>query len=201
MQIVEIALDTIDSTSEYAKRNYPSFDASKITCITAEEQTQGKGTRQRPWISPRGVNIYATFYFRLKPETADLTTLAQVAALGLASILSQEGLYPKIKWPNDLLLNGKKISGVLCETLFEKESIAIFLGIGINVNMEKEDLAKIDQPATSLKIETGKSWDRKKLLHSLQLQLNQDLALFQAQGFAPFRKQLAKFLDDIAPQI
>jgi BirA family biotin operon repressor/biotin-[acetyl-CoA-carboxylase] ligase len=95
-------------------------------------------------------------------------------------------LAPNIKRPNDVQLSGKKVSGVLCETEFHKETVSVFLGVGINVNMELPDLKQIDQPATSLKMESGKVWDRSTLLTKLQTQFAQDLARFKKEGFAPF---------------
>ena len=140
--MIEIHLDTIDSTNTYAKRECHRFAPDQITCITAEMQTAGRGRFQRKWLSPKGVNLYTTFYFRLPPQTLHLTSLAQVMAFTLASLLIEEKLHPKIKWPNDLMLNGKKIGGILCETTFHPDFIDIFLGVGLNVNMEKENLLK-----------------------------------------------------------
>lgn len=194
MEIVYIDLDCVDSTSDYAKRNYASFCKEKITCITAEEQTAGRGRYQRKWISPKGVNIYATLFFQLPRETAHITTLAQVMAASLASILSEQEVPCKMKWPNDLQIDKKKISGILCETIFEADFVSIFLGIGINVNMEKEALLAIDQPATSLREETKKTWDKKKLLEKLVHQFAKDLVLLKKQGFAPFHKKLNEIL-------
>ena len=108
-----IRLDSIYSTNNYAKERAGSFAKDKITCITAEEQTAGRGRFQRTWQSPRSVNIYATFCFRLAAQTMHLISLAQVMAASFAKVLLQEGLHPKIKWPNDVLLGGKKLSGFL----------------------------------------------------------------------------------------
>src|SRR5262249_9668128 len=115
-------------------------------------------------------------------------------SLSFASILIEEGLHPKIKWPNDVQLSKKKVSGVLCETVFEKDSVQIFLGIGINVNMEKEALDKIDQPATSLKNETGRAWIIKDLLKKLETRFLADLELFKKDGFAPFKTKVEELL-------
>ena len=182
----EIHLDRIDSTNTYAKEHVLEFPPDQITCIHADEQTAGRGRYERSWVSPPNVNLYATFYFRLPPDALHLTSLAQVMAASFASLLIAEGLHPKIKWPNDLQLSGKKVSGILCETSFHPKWVDIFLGIGINVNMEKEALNQIDQPATSLKTETGKSWDRQTLLHKLQHQFVSDLEKFKTSGFLPF---------------
>jgi BirA family transcriptional regulator, biotin operon repressor / biotin---[acetyl-CoA-carboxylase] ligase len=194
MQITEIHFDSIDSTSSYAKREYASFSRDKMTVVTADEQTAGYGRYKRKWVSPKGVNLYATFCFRLPFNAIHLSSLAEVMGLSLASMLIEEGLHPKIKWPNDVQLNHKKVSGVLCETVFEKDSIQIFLGIGINVNMEKEALERIDQPATSLKNETGRPWDAKALLKKLETLFLADLERFKKEGFAPFKGRVENLL-------
>lgn len=190
----DIQLDTVDSTNSYAKQHAASFAPDKITCITAEEQTAGRGRYQRKWISPRGVNIYATFYFHLPLPALHLGSLSQVMSYSFAALLLKEGLHPQIKWPNDVQLNGKKVSGVLSETIFHQKYVEIFLGIGINVNMEADALEHIDQPATSLKHETGRIWDRKELLKKLQKQFSSDLEKFKKEGFRPFHGAVEKLL-------
>lgn len=190
----EIHLDIIDSTNTYAKLHSHTFPQNQITCITAEEQTGGRGRYQRSWVSPRGVNIYATFYFTLPLNTPHITSLAQLIAYSFAKLLQQKGLKPQVKWPNDIQLNRKKVSGILCETRFQPHSVEIFLGIGINVNLDPETVAKIDQPATSLSIETEKEWDRKVLLKELQKQFQTDLELFKQKGFSPFYKEFEYLL-------
>ncbi|HSX10991.1 MAG TPA: biotin--[acetyl-CoA-carboxylase] ligase, partial [Chlamydiales bacterium] len=190
----EIHLDCVDSTNTYAKEHVSDFPPHQITCVHAEEQTAGRGRYQRKWISPRGVNIYATFYFRLPANTLHLASLAQVMACSFAAVLIHEGLKPKIKWPNDVQLSGKKISGVLCETAFQKEFVDLFLGIGINVNLDAKGAAEIDQPATSLLIETGRKWDKAALLKKVQKQFTTDLEQFKKGGFAPFHSAFENLL-------
>jgi len=193
-EIVSVHLDTIDSTNTYAKKHCHDFDAGKITCVTAEEQTAGRGRFQRNWVSPRGVNLYATFYFRLPVNALHLISLGQVMTYSFAAVLIHEGLHPKIKWPNDILLNGKKVSGVLCETVFHQHYVDLFLGIGINVNMDAEMADKIDKPATSLKIETHHIWDRQGLLKKLEKEFAADLERFEKGGFTPFHNQFENLL-------
>ena len=194
MEIVEIHLDSVDSTNSYAKKHGASFDPNKITCVAAEEQTAGRGRYQRTWVSPRGVNLYATFYFRLPVNTLHLVSLAQLMAHSFAEILIREGLHPKIKWPNDIQLRGKKVSGILCETVFHQDFVEMVLGIGVNVNMEADALAKIDQPATSLMNETKGLWDKKSLLKKLGKQFAGDLERFKKEGFKPFHGPFEKLL-------
>ncbi|MBX7066348.1 MAG: biotin--[acetyl-CoA-carboxylase] ligase [Parachlamydiales bacterium] len=190
----EVHLDVVDSTNVYAKKHCKSFPPGKITCVTADEQTAGVGRYQRKWVSPKDVGLYATFYFTLSLNTLHLASLAQLMALSLASVLQKEGLKPEIKWPNDVRLHGKKISGILCETQFHPDHVDIFLGIGINVNLDAASAAKIDQPATSLFIETKKKWDKKEVLKKLQAQFIHDLERFKREGFGPFHKQFDQLL-------
>lgn len=194
--ISHIHLESIDSTNEYAKRSCHSFDPGRITCITAEEQTAGRGRSNRQWISPKGSDLYATFYFRLPMPLhhAHIANLAQVIASSLIAVLLDRGLSPRFKWPNDVQLDGKKVSGVLCETAFHPYYADFFLGIGVNVNREKSALERIDQPATSLKQETGHAWDLKEFLRRLQERFVDDLDLFQREGFAAFHKRLDSLL-------
>lgn len=181
-----IHLQSIDSTQTYAKTHAHTFPPDLITCIVADTQTAGKGKFQRPWHSPADVNLYTTFYFRLHTSTPDLISLSGLLAVSLTKILIQKGFDPQIKWPNDLLLSGKKMAGILCETVFRSQFIEVFLGIGINVNMEKEECPFINQPVTSLKMETGHDWDLKELLQNLRIQFSHDLTLFKTEGFLPF---------------
>lgn len=194
MEITEIHFDSIDSTNTYAKRKYTVFPPDQMTVVTADEQTAGRGRYQRKWISPKGVNLYATFCFRLPLKTTHLSSLAEIMAFSFASILIEEGLHPKIKWPNDVQLRQKKVSGVLCETIFGSDHIQILLGVGINVNMETDALDEIDQAATSLKNETGRSWDRSLLLKTLENRFLSDLERFKKEGFTPFHDPIENLL-------
>lgn len=184
MAMHTIHFETIDSTNTYAKQHCQEFPLNEITCITAEEQTAGYGKYKRKWISPWGTNICATFHFTLPLNTLHISSLAQLLAYSFASLLQEDDLSPKIKWPNDIQLKTKKLSGVLCETLFTKTHVHIFLGIGINVNTP--DLSFIDQPATSLFLETGKLWDRNVLLSRLQNRFTEHLDTFKQSGFSTF---------------
>lgn len=190
----EIHLEIIDSTNAYAKKHCRSFPPNTITCVIAEEQTAGVGRYQRKWISPKGTGLYATFFFTLPLQTMHLVSLAQLMALSFANVLIKEGLKPEIKWPNDVRLSGKKVSGILCETQFHPEHVDIFLGVGINVNLDAETALCIDQPATSLLIETGEKWDKHSLLKKLQVQFMEDLNRFKKEGFTPFYKQFDELL-------
>lgn len=194
MKIANIHLDTVDSTNTYAKEQCQTFDPEALTCIIAEEQTAGRGRFGKGWLSPRGKNLYVTFCFHLPSRALHLNSAGLVLAYSLCSLLLDDGLFPKIKWPNDLQLKGKKVAGILSEASSCNDFVVLFIGIGINVNMESSLLAQIDQPATSLKVETGREWDRKELLEKLQNRFLLHLAQFKKEGFAPFHNPCENLL-------
>lgn len=180
-----IHLPSVDSTNTYAKKNAHTFPRGEITCIYADEQLAGRGREQKKWVSPKNVNLYATFFFQLPSNTAHLTSIGQVLAISFTRALLMHHLSPQLKWPNDIYLNGKKLAGILCETEFHGSDVDLFLGIGINVNMD--DFSGIDQLATSLLVETKTLWDKELLLQKLQKQFSLDLELFRAKGFGAFQ--------------
>lgn len=194
MEFQDFFFETLSSTQDWAKEHLDEFDRKKIACITADEQTKGRGRFQRRWVSPPKKNLYVTFVVRLAVNALHLTSLAQLLSLSLAKLLIARSLCPEIKWPNDVRLSHKKLAGVLCETSYQKTYVDLFLGIGINVNMGMDELERIDQPATSLLVETGREWDRRDLLLSLKKQFLQDFTLFREKGFTPFHNELENLL-------
>ena len=186
MEFTRVQLDTVDSTNTYAKLHANEFSKDTITCITAEEQTAGRGRLGRKWSSPRGVNLYISLFFCLQAKLKNLACLGHLGIHSLIHVLSAKNIASLIKWPNDVLLNGKKLAGVLCELSTVGSIVEVVLGIGLNVNMPTNLLEKIDQPATSLLAESGHQWDREELLAHFQRQFVKDLGLFKKEGFAPF---------------
>ena len=194
MEFDDIFLKTVDSTQEWAKKNVAKLDKSKITCISADIQTKGKGRFNREWLSPEGDNLNITFYFQLDSKCLHLVSIAHILALSLAKVLRDNNLDPKIKWPNDVMLDDKKLAGMLCEIQTKNEFADIFLGIGINVNADEKFLSKIDQKATSLKVETKRDWDKQKLLDDLKIVFSNNLKLFNEKGFEPFYEKFENLL-------
>ena len=162
-----IHFEQIDSTNSWAKAHADEWAQEGVTLITALGQTGGRGRFKRRWESPRDVNIYATYCFWFDPDRYDIGHIPQLLAFAAAQTLEKEGFSPKIKWPNDLLLNGKKVAGILCETISAEGGRGIVCGIGLNVNMAKEILDLIDRPATSLFAESGVQWEVSALLDSM----------------------------------
>ncbi len=147
--------DTIDSTNtkaqELAEKGYPSG-----TLVVADKQESGKGRRGRSWVSPSGTGIFMTLMIKpdINPNNASMLTL--VAALAVAkAITSVTGEEALIKWPNDIVVNGKKVCGILTEMNAQFDYINhIVVGIGINVHNESFP-EEISQMASSLMIEAG----------------------------------------------
>lgn len=187
-----IHFEQIDSTNTWAKRHPEEWDPNGVTLITASEQSAGRGRFNRQWVSPSDLNIYATFSFWLSMERTDIGHIPQILALSAAQVLESEGFFPTIKWPNDLLLNGKKVGGILCETILEHGKRGIVCGIGLNVNMPLEILNQIDRPATSLLVEGGKIYEVKLISKLLQDDFVIKLNAFIHQGFSSFFPLLQK---------
>lgn len=181
-----IHFEQIDSTNTWAKMHPDQWAPFGVTLITASSQTAGRGRFKRQWVSPPYVNIYATFCFWLEPQRIDLGHIPQLLALTTTQMLEKYGFSPAIKWPNDLLIQGKKVAGILCETIVEQEKRGIVCGIGLNVNMPLEILNQIDRPATSLLVEKGKAFEVVEILDRLQHHFLEALGKFLHQGFAPF---------------
>jgi BirA family biotin operon repressor/biotin-[acetyl-CoA-carboxylase] ligase len=188
MEIIRHHFVSIDSTNTWAKRHVHEMERHKMTLITADEQTAGRGRFNRTWVSPPNQNIYATFCFYWDTSRSDLGNIPQVLALSAVKVLENLGFHPELKWPNDILLSKKKVIGVLCETTPVGEERVVVLGIGVNVNMPLDILERIDRPATSLMVDSGKKFEVETILNLLQRRFQEDLDLFLAKGFSPFLK-------------
>ena len=159
-----IYLPAVDSTNNYAK-NIAS-NKNEGTVVTAEQQLSGKGRLGRDWTSPSHKGIYMSII--LKPDL-DPSKVAKLTLIGAAAVykaLKDIGIQSQIKWPNDIVIDGKKVCGILTEMSCELNIIDyIIMGIGINVNLDKDDIPKeLKDKATSLKLVTKKTINRKELL-------------------------------------
>lgn len=186
--------DTLISTNDWAKLKLTSFARDQLTLITADEQTRGRGQYGRKWVSPKGENLYASFCFFIDENQQDPLSLTHVLAISLAKVLHAHGLICRIKWPNDLLVNGKKIAGILCETEHLPPQFGVVIGLGLNLNMPKEALAQIGQPATSLQNETHQEWSIAQILSEITAHFLKDLDRFLQEGFAPFLPTFRKLI-------
>jgi len=151
--------------------------------VLAEEQTAGRGRAGRSWHSERGAGLYVTLLLRPKLAPAQAPLLTMLAGLSAhTAVLAETGLSAELKWPNDLLLNGKKLGGILTEMHAEPSAVRfVIVGIGINVNQEKFP-AELSGTATSLRKETGRLHSRLEFLVKLLSQFETDYNRFLHEG-------------------
>ena len=173
--------DTVSTNADV--RRMAEDGAGDGLLVVADSQKMGKGRRGRVWESPKGTNLYFSMLLKpdIAPDKASMITL--VAAYSVACIIRKNtGLDAKIKWPNDIVVNKKKVCGILTEMSMERDYIHhIVVGIGINVNEEvfPEELSGI---ATSLKNEKGSLISRANLLSDILAQFEKDYTTFLEAG-------------------
>jgi BirA family biotin operon repressor/biotin-[acetyl-CoA-carboxylase] ligase len=145
--------------------------------VFAESQTQGRGRMGRKWVSPPRKGLWFSILLRPAMRPAMVTQLTIVAATGLfRAIRAQTGITPEIKWPNDILIRGKKVAGILTELSAELDKVKyVILGMGVSVNLSAADFpADVRKIATSLRIECGKPVDRAALAIRILQELDHD---------------------------
>lgn len=155
----------VTSTMDVARQEVQR-GAAEGTVVVTDEQTAGKGRIKRQWFTPKG-NIALTII--LYPDVADLPYLIMIAALAVArSIKTATGVSAQIKWPNDVLIKGKKVCGILSESEVREGKVAFAnIGIGINVVLDLTGYPDIAATATSLTSETGRAVSRVEIIRAL----------------------------------
>src|SRR3990172_3874427 len=154
---------SLTSTMEIA-RGAVGQGAEEGTVIIADEQTAGRGRVKRTWLAPRG-NIALSVV--LHPTLSNLPSLIMLASLAVVhSIESVTGLKAQIKWPNDVLINGKKMYDILIENEIQGNTVTAIIGIGIDVNLRLADFPEVQSIATSLSDELGRQVPRLNLIRS-----------------------------------
>jgi BirA family biotin operon repressor/biotin-[acetyl-CoA-carboxylase] ligase len=158
---------TRTASTQHVARAEAECDAPEGSAVLAEEQTGGRGRLGRSWVSPAGKNLYLTLVMR--PPARHLRALSIVAPLAIAEALEgTAGLTCRIKWPNDVLVRGRKIAGMLIETDLAGEAVKYALvGMGVNVNFDVEATPEIADTATSVRQELGHDSPREEVLAAL----------------------------------
>ncbi len=154
---------SVRSTMDVAKK-MAQEGATEGTVIIADEQSAGRGRLGRRWLSPPGSSILLSII--LRPRVELLPQLNMVASLAVVQGIEKvTGLKPAIKWPNDVLLSGKKVSGIIIENVFQGSKLnSAIVGIGINVELDPSSFPEIASIATSLSTELGKEMSRIEVL-------------------------------------
>jgi BirA family biotin operon repressor/biotin-[acetyl-CoA-carboxylase] ligase len=179
-------LKTVGSTNDHALL-LAAEGAPHGTLVVAEEQTSGRGRLRREWISYPNLGIYLSILLRNPLPVRIAPQSSYIGSLALVKMLRKEfGITASIKWPNDVLINGRKAAGILTETQSDQDfSRFIVMGIGINVNHSREEMAgPFRYPATSIAIEAGFAIKRQRVLLSFLDQFERDYDLFLKKGIS-----------------
>mgnify|MGYP003411270154 CR=1 FL=1 len=186
-------LDEVASTNTYLMQNK---HAAHATCVAAHLQTNGKGRRGRTWVSQLGASLTFSLLWRFAGGAAGLSGLSLAVGVALMRALHSLGVnQAQLKWPNDVLVDGKKLAGILIELQGDLEGpSSAVIGVGINLNLPKNVLESIDQPAIDLVHASAKSINQSKIDQSMLLgtilkHLADVLSNFEAQGFVGLRDE------------
>lgn len=182
---------SISSTTTVAKE-LAAGGCIEGTIVLAEEQTGGRGRLGRGWFSPRGQGIWMSLVLRPAVSPMEVSQLTLVTAVALAGALRRfTGLDVGIKWPNDLLINGKKICGILTEMAGDMDQVKhVTVSMGLNVNIKAADFpSPISDLATSLQLESGSSIPRVAILKAMLLEMERQYFAWLDYGFGPLLDQ------------
>ncbi|HAT2909386.1 TPA: bifunctional biotin--[acetyl-CoA-carboxylase] ligase/biotin operon repressor BirA [Serratia marcescens] len=178
-------LPVVDSTNQYLLDRIAELHSGDA-CV-AEYQQAGRGRRGRQWISPFGANLYLSMFWRLEQGPAAAMGLSLVIGMVMAEVLQRLGAADvRVKWPNDLYLNDRKLAGILVELTGKTGDAAqLVIGAGINLAMRDTNASAITQGWINLQ-EAGIQIDRNELAATLLNELRQSLKQFEIDGLAPF---------------
>ncbi len=162
-----VYLEEVGSTNQYAKEHIKEL--TDKTVVYTFNQTNGRGRMDRKWSYLGHDNLYVSIVLKPSGEMKVLySNLTQYLCIVLAETFEEYGVVPTIKWPNDIKINDKKISGILAEGVITNGKLeGLVLGFGVNLNAKIENLSQINQPATSLNIEIGRIIDKKNFFKKL----------------------------------
>ena len=189
-----INLEEVDSTNSYVKANI--FGLSDRTVVISEKQSCGRGRFDRKWVDFGSGNLFMSII--LKPSDCFnpvYSNLTQYMSVVLCRILEDYGLEPEIKWPNDVLISGRKIAGILCETILSGSLLkGIVLGVGVNLNVDKDKLNLVkDREITALNLELSREYEDKKLFtEKLLREFFKNYDNFLHCGFSSIRDEYTK---------
>ncbi len=192
-----VFFEQTDSTNTRAQE-LAEQGAADGTVVIAESQSAGKGRLGRQWASPAGVNLYTSVILRppIPPQSAPQLTFLSAVAVAWA-VRDVCGLDARVKWPNDVLLHGRKVAGLLNEMSAESEKVHyVILGIGVNLNMHSGQFpAELRYPATSVAIEKGEGVHRRRFAQTLYRHLDRLYRRYLDEGVAPILREWEALFD------
>ena len=192
-------LDSVDSTNTYAK-TLAASGAPAGTAVIADRQTGGRGRRGRSFYSPAGQGLYLSLLYRPQSDPARAVNLTAYAAVAVCLAIEKvSGLKPGIKWPNDIITDGKKLCGILTEMSIEAETRLtdyVVIGIGINVNQKPEDFPEeIRDVAAGLAFASGRSISRAALAAAVINETDKAFACWESSGKAVYEQYCSRCLN------
>jgi BirA family biotin operon repressor/biotin-[acetyl-CoA-carboxylase] ligase len=199
-----LLFESVDSTNERALALPASELPDSGAVLIAESQTNGRGRHGRRWVSPPGLNIYLSAILRPSCAPRDATLLTVIAAVSAASALrNRTGLGIRIKWPNDLMVNGRKIGGILTELRSGRGKISrAVIGMGMNVNSEAADFpAELREIATSVWAETGEKFSRTEIIIEILTELEGWYKRFIKEGRLPVLEEWKRLSSTLGKKV
>jgi len=192
-------LHSIDSTNAHAMRRVQAgaldISADKSWVCLAESQSAGKGRRGREWVSPFGHNLYLSLVREHNSGAVPLDGLSLVVGIALVSALLDQGYSGlQLKWPNDVLLNGRKLAGILLEVTGDITSLChVVVGVGLNLRSDREAMQSVTQAWTALDQAGFVHTKRNQLAGAVLNKLLTALAMFEHAGFEPFQAKWQEY--------
>ncbi len=184
LQQLEV-LHIVDSTNTRMLNRAGSHSLHN-TLTLAEFQYGGRGRRGRAWLSPYARNLSMSLGLRLDKHLAQMGGLSLVAGLAVAAVLEELGAQGlALKWPNDLLVDDKKIGGILVELVQKATAVEIVIGMGVNVDLSDQEIRNIEQPVTDLR-RVGVSLSRTELVIAIIANVQKFVRQFESEGFETF---------------
>jgi BirA family biotin operon repressor/biotin-[acetyl-CoA-carboxylase] ligase len=195
-----IYLKKVDSTNNFASNLIINKEESQKslngTVVLAETQEKGKGRLERVWISPEG-GLWFTIILKTTLEEKNLPEVTLITAYSIASVLDTEyKIKTIIKWPNDIYYEKLKLGGILTEVEKIDSDIYLIIGIGINANLDTEDLAPFGKKSVSIKTILGKDMERESFLSKILLDFERDYKYYsRTRDFKTLFKKIEKILN------
>ena len=209
-----VRLDTVDSTQSVAFA-LAEGGAADRTVVVADRQSAGRGRRGRAWHAPAGTSLLASILVRPRLPQSLLATLSLTTAVATAEALRRvASVAARVKWPNDVLVEGRKIAGILLESRVRTGAslgppsvqggrtapVTTVIGIGVNLG-QREFPPELAASATSVALETGRALDRETMLAALLAEFDAWRARLEAEGFRPIRERWRLLSDTIGRRV
>lgn len=197
--------EEIDSTNQWIKDNSLMVGNEQLLCV-AESQSSGRGRSGRSWVSPEQSNVYMSFSYLPGVSRNNISPLSLVIGLALVRVLSRKGVLGlSLKWPNDVLLNGKKLAGILIESQLSNRELVMIIGIGVNVRMPVGIDIDSDIGWADLSNESSECLDRNEIIADLYTEsmtmiskvLASDFSIYKAEwkSYDAFANKAIKVID------